>query len=211
MDVEVVGSSGPESFEDEPLRYRGYAGFWPRLAANLVDALVLLPLVAFVYGSRSQSVYLRAGLPLTLISAAYPIVMHALYGQTLGKMVARVRVVTVDAEPIGWKHAVARSAIEVALALVSQFAVLSAVQHMPAAAWNQDFAALSKAIRAMEPGWGHLASTLAALWSMSELAVLLTNHKRRALHDFIAGTVVVNLPRRDERDEDDDEQFSLVE
>ena len=29
------------------------------------------------------------------------------------------------------------------------------------------------------------------LWTWSELIVMLTNRQRRALHDFIAGTVVI--------------------
>jgi uncharacterized RDD family membrane protein YckC len=30
------------------------------------------------------------------------------------------------------------------------------------------------------------------IWTVSELVVLLMNEKRRALHDFIAGTVVIH-------------------
>ena len=30
------------------------------------------------------------------------------------------------------------------------------------------------------------------LWYMSEIAVMMLNGKRRALHDFIAGTVIIN-------------------
>ena len=36
-------------------------------------------------------------------------------------------------------------------------------------------------------GWGGL------VWSLLEIATMLTNSKRRALHDLIAGTVVVRV------------------
>ena len=36
-----------------------------------------------------------------------------------------------------------------------------------------------------------LLSALPALWFLAEVLTMLTNEKRRALHDFIAGTVVV--------------------
>ena len=35
------------------------------------------------------------------------------------------------------------------------------------------------------------------LWVFSEPIVLLTNKKRRAIHDFIAGTMVIVIPTRE--------------
>jgi uncharacterized RDD family membrane protein YckC len=37
--------------------------------------------------------------------------------------------------------------------------------------------------------------TTNSLWIYSEFIVLLTNEKRRALHDFMAGTIVIENPR----------------
>lgn len=199
MNAEVVGTGEPESFEYEPLRYPGYAGFWSRLVANLVDALAMLPLSYAVYGSRSQQAYVLGSVPLAIISIAYPIVMHARYGQTLGKMVARIRVVTVEGEPIGLRHALARSSVDLALTLVAQVAWFSTVPLVPAAAWNLGFQQLWETIRGLEPAWGRWASVLGTLWFNSEIIVMLSNRKRRALHDFIAGTVVVNMPRKAEQ------------
>jgi uncharacterized RDD family membrane protein YckC len=34
------------------------------------------------------------------------------------------------------------------------------------------------------------------LWFMAEILTMLSNRKRRAIHDFLAGTVVVRLRRR---------------
>ena len=41
------------------------------------------------------------------------------------------------------------------------------------------------------PRWIFLVAILMQLWTWSELIVMLTNRQRRALHDFIAGTVVI--------------------
>jgi len=39
---------------------------------------------------------------------------------------------------------------------------------------------------------------LYAVWVYGELIVLLTNKKRRALHDFLAGTVVIRSAKAHE-------------
>jgi len=39
---------------------------------------------------------------------------------------------------------------------------------------------------------------LTNIWTYSELIVLLTNKKKRAIHDFIAGTVIVRTKYFDE-------------
>ena len=44
------------------------------------------------------------------------------------------------------------------------------------------------------PVWGKYVAYASAAWGWSELVYLLFNVKRRALHDFIAGTVVVYEP-----------------
>ena len=41
------------------------------------------------------------------------------------------------------------------------------------------------------PYWSHVVDALSQVWYWSELLVLLTNKRKRALHDFIAGTVVI--------------------
>jgi uncharacterized RDD family membrane protein YckC len=38
--------------------------------------------------------------------------------------------------------------------------------------------------------------SIAILWSLAEILTMATNRKRRAIHDFIAGSVVVRIGRR---------------
>jgi uncharacterized RDD family membrane protein YckC len=42
------------------------------------------------------------------------------------------------------------------------------------------------------PRWYHPLQIVQNIWVWGELIVLLTNRKRRAIHDFIAGTIVVH-------------------
>ena len=53
------------------------------------------------------------------------------------------------------------------------------------------------------PFWYNPLHAIQNIWILSEFIVLLTNQKKRALHDFVAGTVVVYkaprpLPQRNE-------------
>ena len=43
----------------------------------------------------------------------------------------------------------------------------------------------------LAPSWFKPVQIFQQIWIWSEFIVLLTNRKRRAIHDFIAGTVVV--------------------
>lgn len=49
-----------------------------------------------------------------------------------------------------------------------------------------------------------LLTVLPGLWFVAEVLTMLTNEKRRALHDFIAGTVVVRTNTEDRIAKPDD-------
>ena len=51
-------------------------------------------------------------------------------------------------------------------------------------------------LRQLAPPWYGTVEVFEQAWVWSEFIVMLTNRKRRALHDFIAGTVVVIRERR---------------
>ncbi|MBC7525059.1 MAG: hypothetical protein H7239_11545 [Flavobacterium sp.] len=50
---------------------------------------------------------------------------------------------------------------------------------------------LSKYLTSLSPILFTIYSWLANIWTWSELLVLLTNPRKRALHDYVAGTVIV--------------------
>jgi|RhiMetdeSRZDD1v2_1073273.scaffolds.fasta_scaffold233473_3 RDD family protein len=76
-----------------------YAGFWPRALALLVDLAVWVPLVIVYVAVQGRSIELAmvALLLATGLGVAYPVYFLSRWGQTLGKMVARIKVVRLDA------------------------------------------------------------------------------------------------------------------
>jgi uncharacterized RDD family membrane protein YckC len=102
-------------------------------------------------------------------------------------MVTRVRVVDFRTEgKISFRQAWLREGIPMVLSLgvlgYEIFAVLTG-RLSPSAIAN------GEALTVNGPLW--LITAIPGLWFVAEVLTMLTNEKRRALHDFIAGTVVV--------------------
>lgn len=169
-----------------------YAGFGSRLVANLVDFVVFVPLMVvdwMLSASRAGSMVSCA--LLQIIAIAYPVAMHARWGQTLGKMVARIRVVKLSGDPLSTREAALRSSVDIGLGLAVTASALFAMTRLPESAWTDDWLLVQTMLRGLEPSWGPWAAVALQVWAWGELIALLSNRRRRAIHDFIAGTVVV--------------------
>jgi uncharacterized RDD family membrane protein YckC len=104
----TVDAAPAAAWLDEP------GGFWRRLFAFLVDAAVIWALlrlgrlVATLLAARpllAQAFYVSWWL---VVPAAYFVVLHGTGGQTIGKRLLGVRVVTAAGEPVGYARALAR-------------------------------------------------------------------------------------------------------
>ena len=125
----------------------------------------------------------------------YRVVMHAHRGQTIGKVAARIAVVTTTGLPISWREALLRDSVSIALTALTTTSMLIAAALVPEAAWNHGWRETASLLDAAEPIWGHWAKAASAAWLCSDLLMLLADSQRRSLHDFIAGTVVIRMPR----------------
>ncbi len=111
----------------------------------------------------------------------YTVILHARYGQTLGKMVTHVQVLDLSEERIPTlRQAFLREIGNIVLNTCSlvyfTYLILAGQNHH-----GTYFSALPGQILA----WAFLG------WFLLEIVTMASNHKRRALHDYIAGTVVV--------------------
>ena len=172
-----------------------YAGFWPRLGATFIDALILAPvtILSFWLLPHSRAASIALEIPLSLVGPVYEVTLLARYGQTVGKMVTRIAVFRASGEPIGWREVVLRCSVQLCLGFLSMASYLYAKTQLPLANWTGGWFAISGRLLTLEPAWGRWSSHAMVIWTYSELITLLFNRKRRALHDFIAGTVVVRV------------------
>ena len=144
----------------------------PRFFAGIVDQAVLFP-IHFLLSLAAPwlSLYLLALLQI-IIDTTYSILLHARYGQTVGKRVCRIRIVD---------H-LTGTQISLNQALLRDSGLLIGLFYAVAVLKGEDF----------DPN--HLTGTaalVAGIWFMLEIITMLLNEKRRALHDLIASTVVI--------------------
>ena len=179
-----------------------YAGFGRRLGAMLLDTLFFLPIILVVFwlSARFRLFYAFYFVPSICISFIYSIYLVKRFGGTPGKMVAGLRIVKLDGSAIGYREAILRFLPEFAFSTAIMVGLILATFKMGDAEYaNLAFLERSKRMTSLEPSWCGPLQTIEMIWIWSEFVVLLTNKKRRALHDFLAGTVVVRTNTGDQQ------------
>lgn len=165
--------------------------FWRRVGAALIDFALFTPLywLNATFWDRLATPEVRIGwfVFYSLALVVYSVSMHAVYGQTVGKMATRIMLLSVDGTRIRWRHALLRDAPVLTMALVG----IGAEWHIAGSGTNP-----------FSPEGAHQGGLLresldnaSTLWLVLELITMWSNAKRRAIHDFIAGTVVVRVKR----------------
>ena len=165
-----------------------YQTFWKRCTAGFIDGLVFLPLTFFIQPAiyKTHSVYLIVcwDISLGLATLAYSILLHGFYGQTLGKMVSKVKVVDKSEGKLSLRQAFMRDIVPVLSNIVSSVWLI-----FNAKTYATFVTATKPAVNLM-PKWFLIISMSAVIWGLLEVITMLTNNRRRAIHDFIAGSVV---------------------
>lgn len=160
-----------------------YSTFGPRFWASIIDGIVITissAIIGFLGAHAGGGIQTTLGYIDMMQFAVYSIAFHTLYGQTLGKMALDVKVVDHQSEEsISFKQAFLRDCVPVVMLLLL---VIASV-----------FVSVTQADET--PIW--LIYTMMAfgisyfLWHTLEIITMLFNDKNRAMHDFIAGTVVI--------------------
>ena len=165
-----------------------YRTFWPRFGAVIIDSIILWPIgvaFEFVYNTGLPIVVFAAFVLDSIIAIAYSVYFHARYGQTIGKWLMKVKVLSVNETRLSFRQAVLRDAI--AILLSTLYALYAIVPIFSGKIPNTPEFENSIPTLLM-----HLTLLVVAL----EVGTMLTNAKRRSLHDFIAGSVVIRLSNR---------------
>ena len=164
---------------------RKYDTFWPRCFAGFVDGLIFMPigvLDAFLgVPERGPFVIIAWNVVIYTVGWLYSVLFHARYGQTLGKMAARVKVLDLSEERIPTiRQAFIRDIGYIVLNTLSLLYLIYLVT-----AGRSGPGAEESSVPAQILGCASLG------WFLLEVISMATNEKRRAFHDYIAGTVVV--------------------
>lgn len=160
-----------------------YRTFLPRLLALIINTLIFVPL-SVLDGMIKEAGLLPVILSVwvLLFSLAHPvysILMHGFYGQTLGKMALKIRVVDVFENPITFQHAILREVPNIFLNFSLIFFTMS------------HFSGVLNFSDQLRSSAETIVIVFWICWAIGDIAVFFVNDKRRSLHDFIAGTVVI--------------------
>ena len=161
-----------------------YKTFWPRLGAAFLDTAALAPLIwidQVLWNFTDSSILLFLWVLIyQAVSLIYYIGFVYLFGQTPGKMATGVLISDNNNQQLTLNQAILRNIITVIVAPI--FIVLVASNLLAGQLANRGLGDAQFMI------W-FLAIALG--WAVLEFITMLFNSRRRAIHDWIAGTVVV--------------------
>ncbi|MFI5343851.1 MAG: RDD family protein [Chlamydiales bacterium] len=171
-----------------------YAGFWRRFGAFWLDLLVLLPLlgISLWLAEKSRLSYLYIFLPSQIISFWFHVYLVKHFGGTPGKLLLGIRIARLDGAAMDYQAAFLRYSVTFLISVsVSIGAIVAVLKMTDADYFSLDIKGRSLRIGELAPIWYKSVTYLNHIWMWSEFLVMMTNRKRRALHDFIAGTIVI--------------------
>jgi len=174
-----------------------YAGFGLRAPALIIDGIILnglyfliLPLQSYSFALYAVSTYL-----FPVLVVAYNIFFLVKFGATPGKLAMKIKVVKTSFGPISFKEAFLRLSVNILFIVFSLIAITTAFKSFSYETYRiMSFLEKGKYIFSFYPNWFNYHLPLNLLWFWGEITAFLFNRKRRALHDFIAGTVVIIRP-----------------
>ena len=170
-----------------------YAGFWSRLAAGFIDGLVWAPVLygfEYIEGLNMYN-FLYTHIIGILIAIFYDVYLVKKYGGTLGKLAMGIKIIRTDGFEVDWKESFNRYLVSFIISISAIVLYFSAASHISdeqfyaADIWNRKDLMVKQA--PMLNYWMFIYYA----WFVSEFIVLLTNPRKRAIHDFIADTVVI--------------------
>lgn len=171
-----------------------YAGFWTRLGSLLLDFIFILPVVFIIQylNGLGKDIYYYTLIPNLLFAIWYNIYLPKKYGGTPGKLAVSITIVKLDGEPIDWNEAILRHIVLLTLALLASIVMIVTLMEADEETYTSlGWLQRSQYLMSLSPGFFKAYNWISNIWIYSEFIVLLTNKRKRAIHDFIAGTVIV--------------------
>jgi uncharacterized RDD family membrane protein YckC len=182
----------PSSPEPETIVY---ASFWQRFLAHLVDKIIFLPFAGIVYliGEKTRLVYLYWFIPGLIIGLLFHVYLVKRFGGTPGKLLLKSRIAMVDGSPVTTQASIIRYSVSFILTAATELAILIATLSMSDADYfSMGYMKRAAQIVSLAPSWYSTTTMLLSVWIWSEFITMLFNKKRRAVHDFMAGTIVIS-------------------
>src|SRR5215475_9628908 len=178
----TINDKGVEfkSFRDWGKYHTGVRRFFAGIIDGFVLSMTIGLLSIWVYSLDGPLILTALWLLITNSSNyIYSVLMHGYYGQTLGKMACGIKVLDISERPITMLQAFLRDSVIIGINIISSAISLNEFI-TEGGTQSSNFQIVQMVI-----------AFASFAWFVAEILTMLTNKKRRAVHDFIAGTVVV--------------------
>ena len=164
-----------------------YAGFSLRVKALLIDLIIYLPIwIGIFFLNKVERTYLiyTSIFSYTFFVFYYVMLVYR-YEGTPGKRISKIKIKKKNGKKIGIKEVILREIVSFFLAGFLSFGYVITAIKLPDANYSYEN------FESLKPDWYPYADWLHSIWIWSEIIVILLNKRNRALHDYIAGTVVI--------------------
>ena len=154
-----------------------------RLGAAIVDGIVFMPLLLvdqWLLGKTNNNYLIIAWTVFTTFLAVfYSIFAHYKYGQTIGKWVAGIKVLDIsETKLLTFRQSILRDSIYLVIEIIGLLYFMFLVLQIGKTEYILN-------------DYRSFADQPILWWTLIELISMLSNPKRRAVHDFIAKSVVI--------------------
>jgi uncharacterized RDD family membrane protein YckC len=163
-----------------------------------LDLLIFVPVIGLSIwiGEYSRMANIYSYFPWLAFGLWFNVYLVKRYGGTPGKLMLKIRITRLDGSSVGYREALLRHSVLFVLTTLQSIGLLVATLSMS----DSEYLSLSlqaRNLRLVEtaPSWYQLVGVLMNIWIWGEFVIMLTNKRRRALHDFMAGTIVVRADR----------------
>lgn len=171
-------------YEEIPIQY---ASFWQRVAASLIDGLVMIPVVGILTMNNLNWKILVVFLICWGVVTLYKPYMEFKYEATFGKMAMGIKVISQDLEPLSARQALERYVPWLPNQILSLFAM---VRLFNAPGFQEANSMLEIAIIQTEIGATDQSAIMGLLLIIACVFVAFDS-ENRGLHDMMAGTFVI--------------------
>ncbi|WP_405175792.1 RDD family protein [Paenibacillus sp. FSL H8-0261] len=174
-----------DNYKVERLEQEDFIGFWNRVLATILDLLIILiPAVIVYWIFNSLAISLHSEIPIILeyiFFVVFDVFMIVRFGGTPGKLVLKMKIVNQQGNIPTLKEALIRNI----------FRIISTIFSMIVGVSLYDLTVISTTLNLWAPLATDLSKILGLIMLVDYLFVAFTPRKR-ALHDMMAGTYVVD-------------------
>jgi uncharacterized RDD family membrane protein YckC len=159
-----------------------YQTIIPRIGARIIDGLLFAPfwiIYLLLTSGEADRGYWFVIVANFVAYELYMVYLQGRYGQTLGKKITKVKVFDIGGGRLSYRQAFYREAISISSFLIENLFRLPA--------------ALDGGNPLEVKGVAQYANYAATGAFITDVLFVFTNNQRRAIHDFIASSVVVKL------------------